>query len=244
MFPQARLLTLSSDFPGGAERLRTEIEAIARGEFDIVIGTQLVAKGHNFPHLSLVGVIDADIGLTSGDPRAAERTFQLLQQVTGRAGRFEIPGRALVQTWQPEHPVMRAILSGDSERFYEEETEQRRRAGLPPFGRLAALIVSGKDAASTEAHARALARAAHALPPAAGWTLTPAGGFPKPEEITLLGPAEAPIAVIRGRHRFRLLVRAPRSADLQGFLRAWLAAGPPEKGGIKVAVDVDPQSFL
>lgn len=243
LFPQARLLTLSSDFPGGAERLRMEIEAVARGEFNIVIGTQLVAKGHNFPHLSLVGVIDADIGLTSGDPRAAERTFQLLQQVTGRAGRFEIPGRALVQTWQPEHPVMRAILSGDSERFYEEETEQRRRAGLPPFGRLAALIVSGKDAARTEAHARALARAAYALPPAAGWTLTPAGGLPKADELTLLGPAEAPIAVIRGRHRFRLLVRAPRSADLQGFLRAWLAAGPPEKGGIKVAVDVDPQSF-
>jgi primosomal protein N' (replication factor Y) len=244
LFPRAKILTLSSDFPGGAERLRTEIEAIARGECDIVIGTQLVAKGHNFPHLSLVGVIDADIGLTSGDPRAAERTFQLLQQVTGRAGRFSTEGRALVQTWQPEHPVMRALLSGDSERFYEEETSQRRRAGLPPFGRLAALIVSGKTAASTEVFARALVRAAYTLPPSEGWTLTPAGGLPKPHELTLLGPAEAPIAVIRGRHRFRLLVRAPRAADLQGFLRAWLAAGPPEKGGARVAVDVDPQSFM
>jgi primosomal protein N' (replication factor Y) len=244
LFPRARILTLSSDFPGGTERLRTEIEAIARGEFDIVIGTQLVAKGHNFPLLSLVGVIDADIGLTSGDPRAAERTFQLLQQVTGRAGRFATEGRAFVQTWQPEHPVMRALLSGDSERFYEEETSQRRRAGLPPFGRLAALIVSGKDAASAEAHARALARAAHTLPPSENWTLTPPGGVPKPHELTLLGPAEAPIAVIRGRHRFRLLVKAPRAADLQGFLRAWLAAGPPEKGGVRVAVDIDPQNFL
>ena len=230
LFPQARILALSSDFPGGTERLRAEIEAISRGECDIVIGTQLVAKGHNFPRLSLVGVIDADIGLTSGDPRAAERTFQLLQQVTGRAGRFETAGRALVQTWQPEHPVMRALLSGDCERFYEEETNQRRRAGLPPFGRLAALIVSGKDSPSAEAHARALARAAYALPPSDGWTLTPAGALPKENELSLLGPAEAPIAVIRGRHRFRLLVRAPRSADLQGFLRAWLAAGPKEKG--------------
>ena len=244
LFPRAKILTLSSDFPGGAERLRTEIEAIARGECDIVIGTQLVAKGHNFPQLSLVGVIDADIGLTSGDPRAAERTFQLLQQVTGRAGRFATEGRALVQTWQPEHPVMRALLSGESERFYEEETNQRRRAGLPPFGRLAALIVSGKTSASAEAHARALARAAYTLPPSEAYALTPAGGLPKEHELTLLGPAEAPIAIIRGRHRFRLLVKAPRAADLQGFLRAWLAAGPPEKGGVKVAVDVDPQSFL
>jgi primosomal protein N' (replication factor Y) (superfamily II helicase) len=244
LFPRAKILTLSSDFPGGVARLRSEIEAIARGECDIVIGTQLVAKGHNFPLLSLVGVIDADIGLTSGDPRAAERTFQLLQQVTGRAGRFATAGRALVQTWQPEHPVMRALLSADSERFYEEETNQRRRAGLPPFGRLAALIVTGKDRASAETHARALAQAAHTLPPTDGFVLTPAGGLPKPNELSLLGPAEAPIAVIRGRHRFRLLVRAPRSSDLQGFLRAWLAAGPPEKGGVRVAVDVDPQSFL
>jgi primosomal protein N' (replication factor Y) len=244
LFPQARILALSSDFPGGTERLRQEIEAISRGECDIVIGTQLVAKGHNFPRLSLVGVIDADIGLTSGDPRAAERTFQLLQQVTGRAGRFETAGRALVQTWQPEHPVMRALLSGDCERFYEEETNQRRRAGLPPFGRLAALIVSGKDSASAEVFARALARAAYALPPSDGWTLTPAGAWPKENELSLLGPAEAPIAVIRGRHRFRLLVRAPRAADLQAFLRAWLAAGPPQKGSVRAAVDVDPQSFL
>ncbi len=244
LFPQARILPLSSDFPGGTERLRVQIEAISRGECDIVIGTQLVAKGHNFPRLSLVGVIDADIGLTSGDPRAAERTFQLLQQVIGRAGRFETAGRALVQTWQPEHPVTRALLSGDCERFYEEETNQRRRAGLPPFGRLAALIVSAKDSASAEAHARALARAAYALPPSDRWVLTPAGTLPRENELSLLGPAEAPIAIIRGRHRFRLLARAPRSCDLQAFLRAWFSAGPPERGGVRVAIDVDPQSFL
>jgi primosomal protein N' (replication factor Y) len=244
LFPDARIMVLSSDLPGGAERLRAEFEAVARGEWDIVIGTQMVAKGHNFPLLSLVGVIDADIGLTSGDPRAAERTFQLLQQVTGRAGRFGTTGRALVQSFQPEHPVMRAILSGDAERFYQEETAQRARASLPPFGRLAALIISGNDSASAEVFARALARAAYELPPSPLWSLAPAGGLPGENDIALLGPAEAPIAVIRGRHRFRLLVRAPRTADLQGFIRAILVAGPKQRGGIRVAIDIDPQSFL
>ena len=244
LWPDARALVLSSDFPGGTERLRRELEEIANGAFDIVIGTQLVAKGHNFPGLTLVGVVDGDVGLSSGDPRAAERTFQLLQQVTGRAGRGERPGRALVQTWQPDHPVMRAILSGDTESFYEAETEARERAGLPPFGRLAALIVSGNDRPSAEQHARALVRAGFTLPPSDRWRLTPAGQLPSNEEISLLGPAEAPIAVVRARHRFRILVRAPRSADLQRFLRALIAAGPPERGGVRVQVDVDPQSFL
>jgi primosomal protein N' (replication factor Y) len=244
LFPNARTLVLSSDFPGGMERLRRELEEIANGTFQIVIGTQLVAKGHNFPLLSLVGVIDADVGLSSGDPRAAERTFQLLQQVTGRAGRGDKPGRGLVQTWQPDHPVMRALLSGDAERFYLEETEQRRRAGLPPFGRLAALIISGNDRTSAESHARALAKAAQAIPDTERWKITRIGEMPSNDEISVLGPAEAPIAVVRGRHRFRLLVRGPRSADLQGFLRAMLAEAPKERGGVRVAVDVDPQSFL
>ena len=141
LFPDARVLVLSSDFPGGAERLRRELDEIAKGAFDLVIGTQLVAKGHNFPFLTLVGVVDADLGLGSGDPRAAERTFQLLAQVTGRAGRGDQPGRALIQTYRPDHPVISALLSGDAEEFYAQETSLRQRAGLPPFGRLAALIV-------------------------------------------------------------------------------------------------------
>jgi primosomal protein N' (replication factor Y) len=244
LWPQARMLILSSDFPGGTERLREELDAVAKGSCDIIIGTQLVAKGHNFPLLSQVGVIDADVGLSTGDPRAAERTFQVLQQVTGRAGRFGRAGRALVQTWQPDHPVIRALLSGEAERFYSEESEQRRKAGLPPFGRLAAFIVSGKDRGSAEAHARALLRAAHALPDNPKFKLAAIGGLPREDEISLLGPAEAPIAVIRGRHRFRLLVRAPRSADIQTFLRAMLATAPPERGGVRVIVDVDPQNFM
>src|SRR5918993_3854887 len=189
-FPDKRSIVLSSDFPGGTERLRQELKGIAEGAFDIVIGTQLVAKGHNFPQLTLVGVLDADIGLTSGDPRAAERTFQLLQQVTGRAGRGGKPGRALVQTYQPDHPVMAALLSGEAERFYAEETRAREIAGLPPFGRLAALIVSATDRESAEVHARSMALVAE-----------------PPPGVTVLGPAEAPLALIRGRYRYRLLVK-------------------------------------
>ncbi len=174
LFPEARRLILSSDTTGGVERLRSELEAVARGDYDIVVGTQLVAKGHDFPGLTLVGVIDADVGLANGDPRAAEHTFQLLRQATGRAGRGEKPGRALLQTWQPEHPVIAALLSGDVERFYATEIEQRRRGGLPPFGRLAAIIVSDEDRGAAEAHARAIARAAHGLP--ASFRVAPASG--------------------------------------------------------------------
>ena len=227
LFPDRRIIVLSSDFPGGAERLRQELEAVAAGACDLVIGTQLVAKGHNFPSLTLVGVLDADIGLTSGDPRAAERTFQLLQQVTGRAGRGDRPGRALVQTFQPEHPVIGALLSGDAGRFYAEEIQAREAAGLPPFGRLAALIVSANDREAAEAHGQALARAAE-----------------PPDGVMVLGPAEAPLALVRGRYRFRLLVKTERNVDLQGYLRAWLARGPKPRGNVRVAIDVDPQSFL
>ena len=244
LLPNARTLVLSSDFPGGIDRLRAQLDAAARGETDVIIGTQLVAKGHNFPLLTLVGVVDADVGLSNGDPRAAERTFQLLRQATGRAGRGDKPGRALLQTWQPEHPVIAALISGDVERFYAEETEQRRRGGLPPFGRLAAIVVSGEDRGGAEAHARALARAGHALAPGKGWRVAPLSGAPQSDEIVLLGPSEAPIAVLRGRHRFRLAVKAPRAADLQGYLRALVAAAPPPRGGVRVAVDVDPQSFM
>ena len=244
LFPDARTLVLSSDFPGGTERLRTELEEIAKGSFDIIIGTQLVAKGHNFPLLTLVGVIDADVGLANGDPRAAERTFQLLQQVTGRAGRGGEPGRGFLQTFQPDHPVIAALLSGDAEKFYVAETAMREQAALPPFGRLAALIVSGNDRIAAETHARALARAAFALPASDQWTVAPAGGLPGETDIIVLGPAEAPIAMVRGRHRFRLLVKAPRAANLQGFLRTLLAHAPKVTGNVRVAVDVEPQSFL
>jgi len=226
-FPDARIIVLSSDLLGGVKRLRLELEAIAKGEADIVIGTQLVAKGHNFPDMTLVGVVDADLGLANGDPRAAERTFQLLNQVTGRAGRTGRKSIGLLQTYQPDHPVMRAIVSGDADAFYAREIEERERAGLPPFGRLAALIVSANTRAEAESHARGLRRAA-----------------PSSSEIAVLGPAEAPLALIRGRHRFRLLIHGTKRADIQAFIRTLLAAGPKERGSVRVQVDIDPQSFL
>jgi primosomal protein N' (replication factor Y) (superfamily II helicase) len=244
LFPDIRTLVLSSDTPGGIEVLRAQLDAAAKGAYDLIIGTQLVAKGHNFPLLTFVCIVDADVGLANADPRAAERTFQLLRQATGRAGRGDKPGRALLQTWQPEHPVIAALMSGDAERFYAQETEQRRLGGLPPFGRLAAIIISAEDRGAAEAHARALAQAAHRLPGAKTWRVAPLGGLRQENEIILLGPAEAPIAVLRKRYRFRLAAKAPRSADLQGFLRAMLAAAPEPRGGVRVAVDVDPQSFL
>jgi len=236
LFPDSRVLILSSDLVGSIGDLRQRFEMVEKGEVDIVIGTQLVAKGHNFPLLALVGVIDADIGLATADPRAAERTFQLLQQVTGRAGRQRDGGRGLIQTFDPDHPVMRAIVSGDRQAFYAREMAQRERQGLPPFGRLAAIIVSGKSQAEAAGYAKALARAVPS-----GET---AGGNSGHGPIRALGPAEAPLAVVRGRHRYRFLVKAPRSADLHRFLRAWLAAAPKPRGSLRIAVDIDPLSFL
>jgi len=226
-FPDARTIVLSSDMLGGVRRLRLELEAIAKGEVDIVIGTQLVAKGHNFPNMTLVGVVDADLGLANGDPRAAERTFQLLSQVTGRAGRTGKKSRGLIQTWQPDHPVMRAIVSGDADSFYAREIDERRRGELPPFGRLAAIVVSAATRAEAEGHARALRRAAPAAP-----------------DIQVLGPAEAPLALLAGRHRFRLLVHGSRRAAMQDYVRALIATGPKPRGSVRVQIDIDPQSFL
>jgi primosomal protein N' (replication factor Y) len=225
-FPEARIIVLSSDLMG-VKRLRLELEAIAKGEADIVIGTQLVAKGHNFPLMTLVGIVDADLGLANGDPRAAERTFQLLSQVTGRAGRTGLKSHGLLQTYQPAHPVMQAIISGDASAFYDREVHEREKAMLPPFGRLASLIISADTRNEAEGHARALRASA-----------------PQASGIMILGPAEAPLALIRGRHRFRLLVHGKRNSDMQAFLRAMLTNGPKERGSIHVQLDIDPQSFL
>jgi primosomal protein N' (replication factor Y) len=227
LFPQARILVLSSDLVASIERMREEFADIAAGRFDIVIGTQLVAKGHHFPMLNLVGVVDADLGLSNGDPRAAERTFQLLHQVVGRAGRDAGVGRGYLQTHQPEHPVMRALIAQDREAFYAAEIAARESAHYPPFGRLASIVVSGPDRHDAEAYARKLAREA-----------------PPHDDVRVLGPAEAPLALIRGRHRLRLLIKAPRAFDLPAYLRAWLHAASKAKANIKLDIDVDPQSFL
>lgn len=226
LFPDARLAVFSSDTVADAEAARALIEAMTVGEIDILVATQAAAKGHNFPRLTLVGVIDADLGLRGGDLRAAERTFQLLTQVSGRAGRRERPGRALIQTWAPEHPVMSTLASGDRDAFIEVEMAERRSAGLPPFARLAAVILSGPDPAALEDFAQTMARAA-----------------PNADGLEVYGPADAPLSLVRGRRRKRFLVRADRSVDLQAYMEAWRARVRPP-GTIRLTIDVDPYNFL
>jgi primosomal protein N' (replication factor Y) (superfamily II helicase) len=223
--PRARTLVATSDTLTGPAAAADLVRRIETHDVDLIIGTQIVAKGYHFPELTLVGCVDADLGLSGGDLRAAERTFQLLYQVAGRSGRGDV-GRVLMQTCWPEHPVIVALAAGDRERFLATEEHERREAAMPPFGRLAALIISGRDEASVDAAARALARNA---PPATG--------------LRVLGPAPAPLALLRGRHRRRILLHAPRAFSLSGYVRDWVAS-VAVPSTIRVHVDIDPQSFL
>jgi primosomal protein N' (replication factor Y) len=225
-FPGSRQLVMASDVIAGPKQAAAAAAAIAAREVDIIIGTQMVAKGWHFPHLTCVGVVDADLGLAGGDLRAAERTVQMLHQVAGRAGRGEAPGEVLLQTFAPDHPVIQALLSGDLPEFYTQEAAQRRPGHWPPFGRLAALIVSAPDERAADAAARSLARTA-----------------PHGPGLEVLGPAPAPFALLRGRHRRRLLLKAARGVAVQGLLRDWLARTALPKG-VRVDVDVDPVSFM
>jgi len=228
LFPEAKVKILSSDLYTSSRALKADIEAIAGGEGDIIVGTQIVAKGHNFPLLTLVGVVDADLGLQGSDLRAAERTFQLMRQVAGRAGRTGRRGLALLQTHQPEHPVIRAILSGDEEGFWRTEAEARKLHAMPPYGRLAGIIITANDPQLAFDIGNHLARSARPLQ-AIG--------------AEVWGPAPAPIARIEGRHRVRLLIKASRRAPLQAALTDWLK-GLKLPANTRVAVDIDPQSFL
>ncbi|WP_294121857.1 primosomal protein N' [Sphingomonas sp.] len=226
LFPDARTAVVTSDTIWSPARAAEFVRAMEAGELDIVIGTQLVTKGYHFPNLTLVGVVDADLGLQGGDLRAAERSFQQIQQVAGRAGRGDKPGRVLVQTHDPDAPVIAALVSGDAPGFYAAETEARRDAAMPPFGRLAAIIISAEDKGEAEAVARRISQAA-----------------PRVDEMAVFGPAPAPLAMLRGRHRQRLLVHAARKLDVQDVIRDWL--GELEwSSNVRVAVDVDPYSFL
>jgi primosomal protein N' (replication factor Y) len=226
LFPQARIAVFSSDTVFDGRDAKRLIEAMAAGEIDILVATQAAAKGHNFPKLTLVGVVDADLGLRGGDLRAAERTYQLLAQATGRAGRHDRPGRALLQTWAPEHAVMQALKAQDRDGFVAAEMAERELAGLPPFGRLAAAIVSGTEAPALEAFVREMAEAA-----------------PNTPGVAVYGPADAPIGLVRGRRRKRFLIRADRTVDLSAYMAAWRARVRP-RGSIRVAIDIDPYSFL
>ncbi|MCW3837372.1 primosomal protein N' [Sphingomonas canadensis] len=226
LWPDARAAVVTSDTIWSPVKAAEFVHRMEHGEIDIVIGTQLVTKGYHFPNLTLVGVVDADLGLAGGDLRASERTFQQIMQVAGRAGRGEKPGTVYIQTHSPDAPVMQALVNGDAEGFYAAETEARRDAGAPPFGRFAAIVVSSEDRQAAEETARLIGRSA-----------------PKPDGMHVFGPAPAPLAMLRGRHRFRLLVHARRAFDVQDVIREWLGAlSWPQK--VRVTVDVDPYSFV
>ena len=226
LFPDARTAVVTSDTIWSPAKAAEFVGRMEAGAIDIVVGTQLVTKGYHFPNLTLVGVVDADLGLDGGDLRAAERTFQQIRQVSGRAGRGEKPGRVFIQTHSPQARVMRALVTGDADAFYAAETEAREDAGAPPYGRYAAIIVSSEDQGAAHEIARLVGRSA-----------------PQVDGMAVYGPAPAPLAMLRGRHRFRLLVHARRALDVQDVIRAWLGALDwPAK--VRVAVDVDPYSFL
>jgi len=226
LFPQARRAILSSDAIAGPTALAAIVAAIEERRIDLLIGTQIVAKGHHFPHLTLVGVVDGDLGLIGGDLRAGERSFQLISQVAGRAGRAERPGRVLIQTSDPGHGVMQALEHFDREAFLEVEREGRRRQGLPPYGRLVALILAGPDVEQVDTAAAALARR-----------------IPRGRGVQVLGPAPAPLAILRGRHRRRFLMKTPKDLLPQPLVRAWIES-VKLPGSVRLTVDVDPYSFL
>ncbi len=225
-FPHARIEIFSSDTTPNGDAVRQLVHRMEQGEIDILIGTQIVAKGHNFPNLTFVGVIDADLGLKGGDLRAGERTYQLVSQVTGRAGRHEKKGRALIQTYAPQEPVMQALAAQDRDAFFAAEIAEREDAGMPPYGRLAAVIVSAPDELLANDAAKMMGEKA-----------------PNVEGLDLWGPAPAPLSVIRGMHRRRFLIRANRGVDVSSFLAAW-ASRVKLHSAVRVQIDVDPYSFM
>ncbi len=226
LFPQANIEIAASDSVNGPSDAAKLVQRIKSHEVDIIIGTQIVAKGYHFPKLTLVGVVDADLGLSGGDLRAAERTYQLLYQVAGRAGRAEHSGQVILQTYMPEHSVMQALLLGDRDHFIETESTARRKSDMPPFSRLVALILSGPDEQEIDRLASLLA-----------------GKAPKFDDILILGPAPAPLSIVRGRYRRRFLLRAPKQFNVQQFLTDWLTHFTIPKR-IRIQVDIDPYSFL
>lgn len=226
LLPDARTIVATSDTLWSPLKAAEFISRVENKAVDIIIGTQLVTKGYHFPEITLVGVIDADLGLEGGDLRAAERTFQQIAQAAGRAGRAEKPGEVFIQTRNPDHPVLTALVNGDRDAFYDAETEQRRQAGAPPFGRFAAIIISSEDEREAIEAARVVGAAA-----------------PSADGMHVFGPAPAPLAMLRGRYRQRLLVHAQRSVEVQDIVRRWLG-GLEFPRGVRVGVDVDPYSFL
>lgn len=225
-WPKARQAVLSSDTIQSSSHMRGVLDAMESGEIDILVATQVVAKGHHFPGLTLVGVVDADMGLAGGDLRAAERTYQMLAQVSGRAGREERPGEAMLQTYLPEAPVFSALKNSDRDAFLEAEAAGRAELGFPPYGRLAAVMLRSADEKrlkeTADAHRAALFAA---------------------EGVVVWGPAPAPIYRLRGEARIRFLVKTRRDVNVQAFIGAWLSRAKLP-GAVRRSVDIDPYSFV
>ncbi|MDB5492008.1 MAG: primosomal protein [Micavibrio sp.] len=225
-FPEARTIVLASDTAETHDELKAVLSDIRERRVDIVIGTQIIAKGHHFPGLTLVGVIDADLGLGGGDLRAAERTYQLLHQVAGRAGREELKGHVYLQTWMPENRVMQALSGHGRDSFLDVEAQERERSFMPPYSRLAGIIVSGRNEKQVDDIAKKLGQTA-----------------PQGEGIKTLGPAPAPMARLRGNFRKRLLVQADKTINLQKTIEGWMSV-VKVPSTVRVQIDIDPQSFL
>ncbi len=225
-FPSARFAVLSSDTMGSLKASEMFVQSVIDGDVDIIIGTQMAAKGHHFPKLTLVGVVDADLGLAGGDLRAAERTFQMLMQVAGRAGRESLPGVAILQTLQPENPVISALLDGDRDEFLAYEVAARQAAGMPPFKRLASIVLSASDQERLHTASDTLARAA-----------------PRFKGVDIFGPTVAPLSFLRGKHRTRILIRVEKSVDIQQVVKSWLE-DVKLPTSVRLNIDIDPYSFL
>ncbi|MDG1707393.1 MAG: primosomal protein N', partial [Emcibacteraceae bacterium] len=225
LFPEARFAIMSSDEVYSPAALKRMVESIERHDVDFIIGTQIITKGYHFPMLTLVGVIDADLGMSGADPRAAERTWQQLEQVAGRAGRAEHAGHVLFQTYQPDHPVLEALVLGDKDLFLEREAAAREEQNLPPYGKLASLILSGPDKIKIAAFTKGLSKCA-----------------PHYDDVTVLGPVPAPLSYLRGNYRYRFLIKAEAKVNLQGIIKTWLEQAPKSRG-VRVQVDIDPYSF-
>jgi primosomal protein N' (replication factor Y) len=226
LFPKARIAVMASDEISSPAAMKKIIESIENHEVDIIVGTQIVTKGYHFPLLTLVGVVDSDLGLEGGDPRTAERTWQQLEQVAGRAGRAEHRGRVVFQSYMPDHPVLKALISGDRDAFLEQEANSRENQKMPPFGKLAAVIISGRDKNAVITASRQMARSA-----------------PRGDEFTILGPVPAPMSYLRGKHRYRLLVKADKNVNIQRLMRFWLEKNGRPKA-VRIQIDIDPYSFM
>ena len=225
-FPSARVEIMTSDTIRSPSTASCFINRMQKSEIDILIGTQIVAKGHHFPNLTLVGVVDADLGLSGGDLRASERVYQTLQQVAGRAGRADREGSVILQTYQPENPIIQAMVSGDRDRFLDLEGKAREHYEMPPYGRLAALIISGENISRVEEAVNGMGKARPIIP-----------------GLQVLGPAEAPLSILRGRHRRRFLIKARPGVRIQPVIHAWLSRSRIQSG-VRVQIDIDPYSFM